>query len=40
MKSNLMLVEVWPIKAEGARQAAEVAGLNFGEDVIVEFGKT
>ena len=40
MKSNLNLVEVRPIKAEGARKAADVAGLKFGKAVIVEFGKT
>ena len=39
MESNPMLVDVWRIKAQGARKAAQVAGLKFGKDVIVEFGK-
>ena len=40
MEPNPMLVKVWRIKAEGAREAAEVAGFKSGKDVIVEFGKT
>jgi hypothetical protein len=40
MESNPMLVEIWSIQAERTHEAAEVAGLKFGKDLIVEFGKT